>query len=290
MILILKSLLLTDSQMAAKRSFNMITRQTHCWSKVVKDCSFCINKINIVQNRKTTIVALRFVTLIWLFLSLMACQSTLEPPAFLKVMSLNLYGWKTMPQHAKDYALQVKQQNVDILIVQEGVDDWRLSSSMPTDYSRVIALKDALGSCWQRHWQILVNQCQNIFIRSSTRFDLADGKNATRTGEVAEIATQKGKLVVINVHWDHESAVARKLSASQTATIANQYSNIPLLVGGDFNSSCQTVWSQLNQHTMMHHSVDGGIDCIFSRDATIRGYAITAFPSDHPAVIAEVTY
>ena len=86
------------------------------------------------------------------------------------VMSLNIYGWKTMPQHSDDYAQLVNKHKVDVLGIQEGVEDWQLkhnelNNKLPTDYQRAITLAKSLGQCWQHKFQIFINHCQgNRFI------------------------------------------------------------------------------------------------------------------------------
>jgi hypothetical protein len=217
-------------------------------------------------------------------------------------MSLNIYGWKTMPHHAADYARLVNAHNIDILLLQEGVEDWQLTTPMPTDYSRADALQKALGNCWQRRWQILVNQCRAISFNHSERFDLADGPMATRTGEMAELyvsddkstaksnAKSNAKIVVINVHWDHESETARTLSAEQTAAVANRYQSTAVVVAGDFNSQCNLAEKQLAVYTYFQLIVDGGIDCIFAKNIRATGQTLSAMPSDHPAVIASLNF
>lgn len=207
----------------------------------------------------------------------------------LNLMSLNVYGWKTMPQHAGQYAQLIQQENADIVLIQEGVDDWQLKVKMPVDYSRSNALQQALGQCWQRRWQMLINHCQGMSFINSERFDLADGPNATRTGETATIKTPMGKLTVLNVHWDHQSESIRQLSAQQTAKIMNQHLDSPQLLVGDFNSQCQQVHHQLSTHIKVNLIADGGIDCMFSNKVKAQSKTIPAPPSDHPAVVAYIT-
>ncbi len=59
-------------------------------------------------------------------------------PAVLRVMSLNLYGWATMPGAAPDYAALIEAQSVDVLGIQEGNWDWEIEG-WPTDYSATAA-------------------------------------------------------------------------------------------------------------------------------------------------------
>jgi hypothetical protein len=68
----------------------------------------------------------------------------------LRVMSLNVFGHATMPAAAPVYAALIESQDVDIIGIQEGVQDWLLEEPLPTDYSRSEALEAALGECYQR--------------------------------------------------------------------------------------------------------------------------------------------
>jgi endonuclease/exonuclease/phosphatase family metal-dependent hydrolase len=204
-------------------------------------------------------------------------------------MSLNIYGWATMPEAAPDYAALIEAQGIDILGIQEGVDDWQIEG-WPTDYSRAEQLHAALGSCWQRRFQIFVNTCRGTVLDSHERFDLADGPNAVRTGEV-ELVTKSGTLVAfLNVHWDHESATARTASATETAAEANLHLTIPTLLLGDFNSDCTgSDVSTVRNRSGLDLVVSGGIDCILARGIAGSGTSFSAEPSDHPAVAATFT-
>lgn len=207
-------------------------------------------------------------------------------PTRLTVMSLNIYGWATMPQQATDYADLINRLDIDILGIQEGVEDWKIKG-MPTDYSRAQALADALGSCWQHRYQVFVNHCRGVEFISNERFDLSDGPNAVRTGELVNFRKGAVEVVLVNVHWDHESPAARKASAVETAEVITRHQNTPLVVVGDFNSRCggEEVGQMLRQASLTQ-VVDGGIDCVFSRGLEGSGRVIDAQPSDHPAVLA----
>jgi len=208
----------------------------------------------------------------------------------IKLMSLNLYGWKTMPQHAEDYASLIRNQEISILVVQEGVDDWQIDTLMPTDYSRAISLLDSLGSCWQRQWQIFINHCNGVSFKQSKRFDLADGPNAVRTGEMATLNAAGQDLIVINVHWDHESLDTQITSARQVSNVIKQSNGHPTLLAGDFNRECLSAQQMIAQHIPLELAVDGGIDCIFTTGVHASGTRLDAPPSDHPAVIATIDF
>ena len=202
------------------------------------------------------------------------------------VMSLNIYGYKTMPQKAYDYAALVERHSVDVLAIQEGVDDWRIGRDMPVDYSRSEALHDALGDCWERQYQVYVNRCRGFTIENHERFDLADGPNAVRTGETAEVSGPIGRFTLVNVHWDHQSESARRASATQTAEAAREGA---VAVLGDFNSACSGPTVQgMAKSAGLVAAVDGGIDCIFLRGLSGQGAVVDASPSDHPAVLVRL--
>jgi hypothetical protein len=214
-------------------------------------------------------------------------------PRELTVMSLNIYGWKTMPEHSGDYAQLVKRHNVDILGIQEGVEDWQLkknaldSNLLPTNYHRTITLKNSLGHCWQHKFQIFINYCQgNRFIESG-RFDLTDGPNATRTGEYAVIEKLNDRYLLVNVHWDHESIVTRMANAKETSTQLNQMTSYPKILLGDFNSQCDSKEvTVVQKQTKMILLKNAGIDCLFVKGVTGRAKKVVASPSDHPAIVA----
>jgi len=207
-------------------------------------------------------------------------------PALLRVMSLNIYGWATMPGAAPDYAALIEAQNVDVLGIQEGNWDWEIEG-WPTDYSRSEQLHAALGECWQRRYQIFVNTCRGTELDSHRRFDLTDGPRAVRTGETALVTKSGTQIAFINIHWDHESAPARAASAIETAAEADRHSGTPTIVLGDFNCDCSSAdVSTVRSRSEMTLVVGGGIDCILARHMTGSGRSLSGAPSDHPAVIA----
>lgn len=212
--------------------------------------------------------------------------SAIENESNLRVMTLNLYGWKTMPQHAATYATLISGLKIDILGVQEGVQDWKLTTNTPTDYSNADALLEALGDCWQQRYQIYVNKCRGNGFVENGRFDLTDGPNATRTGEYAIVSTGRGELHVINVHWDHESEEAQSKNAEETAAQLNSRLTIPTVLVGDFNSDCSgDLVSGLIAATDTQLLGSAGIDCIITRGLSGSGQSIEAAPSDHPAIL-----
>jgi hypothetical protein len=209
-----------------------------------------------------------------------------DEPSLWRIMSLNIYGWATMPGAAQDYAALIEARAVDIVGIQEGVQDWQIQG-WPTDYSRAEQLHAELGDCWQRRFQIFVNTCRGAVLDSHKRFDLTDGPNAVRTGEVALVTKSGTQVAFLNVHWDHESASARAASAGETAAEANLHWSIPTLVSGDFNSDCTgSDVSTVLSRGGMDLVVDGGIDCILARGITGSGTSFNAAPSDHPGLAA----
>ena len=199
-------------------------------------------------------------------------------------MSLNIYGWKTMPHSTSDYVNLVKKHEVSVLLIQEGVNDWKIKTKMPTDYSRAEILRKALGKCWQRSWQIFVNTCKGISIVDSTRFDLSDGPNAVRTGEIVQTRSALGDIHFVNVHWEHESATVRRLNAIETLEAINSLEG-KVILAGDFNLSCEDVTGLFAHNKNLSLSTDGGIDCVFSKGYTVGGAVVDAAPSDHPAIL-----
>jgi len=233
--------------------------------------------------------------LLLLFISMSLHLSAETLPDELSVMTLNVYGWKTMPQHSDDYAQLIKSNNIDIVGIQEGADDWKLTSKYPTDYSRSIKLNESLGECWQHKFQIFINQCAGVAFIESGRFDLTDGKNATRTGEYAIITKLKdekanNKYLFVNIHWDHESEETRIANANETASLINSINIIkeyPTILVGDFNSQCNSkAVSMMQLKTKMTLLKHAGIDCIFTKKLEGNANVITASPSDHPSIIA----
>ena len=212
------------------------------------------------------------------------------------VMSLNIYGWKTMPAHSDDYAELIKGNQVDVLGIQEGVDDWQLKPSnidnkLPTNYQRAITLKKSLGQCWQRQFQIFINHCQGNRFIDSGRFDLTDGPNATRTGEYALIEKANKRYFIVNVHWDHESIATRLANAEETSAKLNAMKQYPKILLGDFNTGCDSHEVALVQSKAKLTLVkNAGIDCLFVKDLTGKAKEISAYPSDHPAIVASFQY
>lgn len=205
----------------------------------------------------------------------------------LRVMSLNIYGWATMPDQAHRYADLVNSLDIDVLGIQEGVDDWKIQG-MPTDYSRSEALAKALGDCWSHHYQVFYKKCQDVKLFHHERFDLTDGPNAVRTGELASLVKNEIEFLFVNVHWDHQSREARESSARQTAQVVIDDGESPVIVVGDFNSACTgDEVSSMIELAGLHLVVDGGIDCVISRSLKGSGHVVDANPSDHPGVVAE---
>jgi len=233
-----------------------------------------------------------------LFVSFASLAETLDEKAdeSVTVMSLNIYGWKTMPEHSADYAQLIKKHNVDILGIQEGVEDWQLKHStdstldnnqLPTNYQRAITLKNSLGQCWQHKFQIFVNHCRGNRLIESGRFDLTDGPNTTRTGEYAVIEKLNIRYLLVNVHWDHESIVTRMANAEETSAQLMKMKGYSKILLGDFNSKCDSKEVSLVQKkTKMSLLKNAGIDCLFVEGITGKAKEVVAYPSDHPAIVA----
>lgn len=209
-------------------------------------------------------------------------------PGFpIKAMSLNVYGWATMPQSAGSYANLIHSRDVDVVGIQEGVEDWLIGPGFPTDYSKANALGEALGQCWQQRYQIFINTCKGNHFVSNRRFDLTDGPNATRTGESAVINKSGLQYVALTMHWDHQSASTRFANAGETATEVNSYGTLPTVVVGDFNAGCTSAEvSSLVQNAGMNLIGDAGIDCIIVKGFTGNAQTFNASPSDHPGLDA----
>jgi endonuclease/exonuclease/phosphatase family metal-dependent hydrolase len=211
------------------------------------------------------------------------------------VMSLNIYGWKTMPKHSHDYALLINRHKVDILGIQEGVDDWQLQTSdlennFPINYQRATDLHNALGECWQHKFQIFINHCQGSRFIASGRFDLTDGPNATRTGEYAVIEKANQQYLFVNVHWEHDSIEVRMANAKETAALLNNMAKHRQILLGDFNSQCDGKEVRSLQNLIELNLVESaGIDCLFVKGLSGEGTTIEASPSDHPAIVATLS-
>ncbi|MGJ8678817.1 endonuclease/exonuclease/phosphatase family protein [Paraglaciecola sp.] len=213
------------------------------------------------------------------------------PDQNISVMSLNIYGWKTMPQKATDYAKLIQSENIDVLAIQEGAEDWEITTQFPTDYSRAVALHAALEEeekeCWQQHYQLFINQCAGIKFIKAERFDLTNGPKATRTGEYALLEKAGHQFLFVNIHWDHQSPDTQKKNAQETAALIRQLPAHPLILVGDFNSPCSgSIVSIASNQAKLNLMGDGGIDCIFTRTFEGSAKEIDASPSDHPAVVA----
>jgi len=205
----------------------------------------------------------------------------LDSASDIKVMTLNVYGWATMPQQASSYAELVHSRDVDILGIQEGAEDWLISTDFPTDYSRADALGLALGECWQQRYQIYINTCKGNSFVSNVRFDLTDGPNAVRTGESALISKNGFDYRAINVHWDHQDDAVTLINANETATHINLNVNMPTILVGDFNSSCTGIEVNTTiQQTNMTLIGSARIDCIITKGFTGTAEVFDATPSD----------
>lgn len=243
--------------------------------------------------QQIAIAGLRTLIVFPLLISMLVPAEASEPltEGHATVMSLNIYGYKTMPREAGAFASLVKRYAVDVLAIQEGVDDWRIDMEWPEDYSRSEVLLEALGDCWERQFQVYANHCRGFSIEDHERFDLADGPNAVRTGEKAIIAATSGRFTLVNVHWDHQSESSRRTAARQTADAVGAGSGLPVVVLGDFNSPCigPTVQGMVGEASLQT-TVDGGIDCIFLRGIEGVGEVVDASPSDHPAVLVRLAF
>lgn len=210
----------------------------------------------------------------------------------IRVLSYNIYGHATMPQEAATYAAKINSLDIDVLGIQEGVHDWQVPSP-PTDYSRAEALQGALNAgqdCWDRRFQVFVNTCRGGSFVSHERFDLTDGPNAVRTGEVATLEKGGRQLTLLDVHWDHENAAARAANASETASVAEESAD-PVIVVGDLNTGCSGSEAMpLQTQGGLSLVVGSGIDCIFARGITGSGQEQDGAPSDHPAVLATFSF
>ncbi|ABD79480.1 carbohydrate-binding protein [Saccharophagus degradans] len=213
-----------------------------------------------------------------------------NPATAVKAMSLNIYGWATMPQNADKYAALIRSRGVDVVGIQEGVEDWLIGPGFPTNYSKADALGAALGACWQQRYQIFINICEGNSFVSNRRFDMTDGPNATRTGESARINKNGFEYAVLTVHWDHQSGAAKVANAHETAAEVNYYGALPTVVVGDFNTGCTS--HEVN--TLMHEAGmvligNAGIDCILAKRFNGTAQTFDAAPSDHPGLDASLS-
>ena len=235
---------------------------------------------------KLTMIKKSLFTSKFLFISISILLSVEAPSEELSVMTLNVYGWKTMPHHSNDYAQLIKSNNIDVVGIQEGADDWQLTSKFPTDYSRASVLNESLGKCWTHKFQIFINQCTGVSFIKSGRFDLTDGPNATRTGEYAVIEKSNTRYFIINVHWDHESVDTRIANAKETSAQLNKINQYPKILLGDFNSKCDSnEVSIIQSKARMTLLKNAGIDCFFVNGITGKAEKIAAYPSDHPSIV-----
>ncbi|WP_428243375.1 carbohydrate-binding protein [Gynuella sp.] len=208
----------------------------------------------------------------------------------IKAMSLNVYGWATMPKSADAYANLIHSRDVDVVGIQEGVEDWMIGPGMPTDYSKANALGAALGSCWQQQYQIFINTCKGNRLIASRRFDMTDGPHATRTGESVKLVKDGLEYVMLTVHWDHESGTSRRANAYETAAEVRRYSAFPSIVVGDFNSDCRgSDVSTLAREAGMNLIGNAGIDCILVKGFSGSSQTFSAAPSDHPGLDAALS-
>ncbi len=235
-----------------------------------------------------SITTLFVCSLLWANLSVVASEAKRSEP--ITIMSLNVYGWKTMPQHSKEYAQLIKTHNLDIVAIQEGADDWQLNTPFPTDYRHSRALHKSLGSCWGHKYQIFINHCKgNKFVKSS-RVELTNGPNATRTAEYAIIEKLNDTIAVINIHWDHESKTTREANAKETIALVSKLSTYPVILLGDFNSPCQgEEVTFVRAAASMVLQADAGIDCALVKGLQGSAQLVPAPPSDHPAIITQIT-
>ncbi|MGL1902265.1 MAG: carbohydrate-binding protein [Fibrobacterales bacterium] len=217
-----------------------------------------------------------------------------ESSGIIKVMSLNLYAHKTLPQHAGDYADLINSRDVDVVGVQEGVDDWELGigpGEMPWNYGAANDIGNALDGCWDQKYQIFINTCKGNSFVDTHRFDLTDGPKATRTGETAIISKNGQRYAFIDIHWDHQSNTTKMKNSEETAAEANLTPDIPTIVLGDFNSGCTGSEVQgLVSNAGMTLLGDAGIDCILVRGVSGTSERFSGWPSDHPSLDATLQY
>lgn len=254
-------------------------------------------KLTLPLNSLTVVMKAKLFVIFLFISSNLYAESFAEiAPDTITVMSLNIYGWKTMPAHSDDYAELIKDNQVDIVGIQEGVEDWQLKendiyNNLPTNYQRALTLKKSLGQCWRHKFQIFINHCQGNRFIDSGRFDLTDGPNATRTGEYALIEKANRRYYIVNVHWDHESIATRVANAEETSAQLNAMKQYPKILLGDFNTRCDSREVALVQSKAKLTLVkNAGIDCLFVKGLTGKATKISAYPSDHPAIVASLVY
>ncbi len=214
----------------------------------------------------------------------------------IKVMSLNIWGHKVMSWAGPNFANLIKDEAVDIVGIQEGVEDWNLTTDMPTNYSRVSSIMASLGGCYENRYQIIINTCNGLQFNSNYRWDMTDGANATRTGETAIVSKNGFEFAFVNIHWEAFSSTVRDDNTAETAAEVNKHS-IPVVTVGDFNDgSGVQVGNFINQSgSTLIHTV--GLDYITAKGFSGTGYLIpnspdnrgSTNPSDHPSIAATLT-
>lgn len=79
----------------------------------------------------------------------------------------------------------------------------------------------ALAECWSHKCRVFYRHCNGVTLLQSRRFDLGDGPNAVRTGELDRMTKGGTASVFVNIHWDHQGYEARRSSALETAQVVN---------------------------------------------------------------------
>jgi len=222
----------------------------------------------------------------------------------INVVTLNVYGYATMPGAADTYAEYIVGRNADVVGIQEGANDWKLPSGQlyPSDYSRSIAMlnslneKEPLGSnCWQREYQIFINTCKGLSAIEAYRFDLTNGPQATRTGETMKISINGKRFAFVNIHWENSSADVRESNSQETTDQVNALrgDHQVVITVGDFNTGCTSYQANnFKQHTSSVEGAYAAIDCIFVTGSSFEQPVVGSFqgasPSDHPLVWANI--
>eukprot|EP00122_Pirum_gemmata_P010719 Pgem_evm1s9921 len=220
---------------------------------------------------------------------LFACLAAIAQAESLTIITYNLFAHKTLDKGfgATEYATKIKNLHADVVGAQEGVNDWKINSKFPTDYSRAQKLLSALGSCWQRRYQIFINTCKGVkFVGPEDgRWDLSDGEEATRTGETQVIEKNGNRFNLVNVHWEAwgKGASVRKKNADETADQVNTISG-PTIITGDFNCGCSSTTASKfkNKATGVSLMEGPNIDCIFAKGIQkTSSQVFNGAPSDH---------
>jgi endonuclease/exonuclease/phosphatase family metal-dependent hydrolase len=253
----------------------------------------------------------------------------------LAIMSFNIrydeprdgeHNWRFRRQAAVDMILD---QKVDIVGIQEGLEHQvaYLDSALH-EFNTVGVGRDSQNPKG--------NEFSSIFYKPS-RFELLDSGtqwlsetpsipskgwdaslNRIYTWVKLKDKKSQKKMIVINTHFDHRGAVARKESAKLIAKVAKELSeekNIPLFVIGDFNAvpddplfepiynylqSAQQTAPVTDNHGTFNAFKDGYegniIDYIFYRNArplryetVIKNYGVK-FVSDHYPVVSVLVF